>query len=39
MLTRTQQERADAYRAAMLARIAQATEEARRRQRQPRANT
>jgi hypothetical protein len=39
MLTSTRQERADAYRAAMLARINEATQEARRRQRQRRAST
>ncbi len=39
MLSRTCQERADAYRAEMLARIAAATEEARSRQRQGRSKT
>jgi hypothetical protein len=39
MLTNNRQARAEAYRAEMLARIAAAAEEARRRQRQPRANT
>jgi hypothetical protein len=39
MLTRTRQERADAYRNAMLARINEAAEEARKRQRQRRAKT
>ena len=39
MLSKTCQERADAYRAEMLARIAEATEQARKRQRQPRSKT
>ena len=39
MLTRTREERAQRYRADMLARIAAAAEEARKRQRQPPANT